>query len=368
MTHPIPRDTTSTTGHRLGHRRASAARAAAVALTLVLLAGPALLAAVKIEHDPVEKSKSGHRIELEAEIKDKAAGVHEARAYFKSGHDTRFWFAPMRPVGGKHVGILPAPALGAETVEYRIYAVNGVQDFVKTQTYVIQIKDDEKALARMEAKEPTNVEIDLDQIEQMRDLAREAGEPDPSSQVEVRNDVPGSEMPTNLVGFQDYIVMAEAVPAAAGAGLAGAATVTASGAGIGAGAILGTTLALGGVAAAVGEADSGDDGGGDGGGTGGPGAIACNNQEEAGSDNPVTIDVELGQRSGTFTFQYQMFTQRDRMRVIYQGATLFDTGCVSGSASRMVSYNGSNTHITVDVIPNCNGGSGTLWEFTVLCP
>jgi hypothetical protein len=268
MTHPIPRHTTSTTGHRLGHSRASAARAAAAALALALLASSALVAAVKIEHDPVEKSKSGHRIELEAKIQDKAVGVREARAYFKSGHDTRFWFAPLRPVGDKHVGILPAPALGAKTVEYRIYAVNGLQDFVKTQIYKIQIKDDEEALARMEAKEPTNVEIDLDQIEQMRDLARQGGEPDPSTQVEVRNDVPGSEMPSSIPGFQDYIVLAEASPAAAGAGLAGAATVKAGGAGIGAGAVVGTTLVLGGLAAGATALDSSDDEGGGGGGDG----------------------------------------------------------------------------------------------------
>lgn len=357
--------------HTQNQRNRSEPRTACAAvafLALTLLFAPSLFGAVKIEHDPVKKAKSGHRIELEAQIKDKAAGVRDARAYFKSGYDTRYWYAPMRPVGDKYVGILPAPALGAGTVEYRIYAVNGVQDFVKTQTYVIQIKDDEKALARMEAKEPTNVEIDLDQIEQMRDLAREAGEPDPSSQVEVRNDVPGSEMPTNLVGFQDYIVMAEAAPAAAGAGLAGAATVTASGAGIGAGAILGTTLALGGVAAAAGAADSGGGNGDSGGGTGGPSAVACNNQAEAGNDNPVTIDVELGRRSGTFNFQYETYSQPDRMRVIYQGSTLFDTGCVGANGNRAISYSGTNTHITVDVIPNCNGGTGTSWNFTVFCP
>lgn len=240
-------------------------RAACIGLlSLALVPGTPLSAKVKIEHDPVKKSKSGHRIEIDAKIVDKKSNIKDARAYFKSGHDNRFWFAPMQPSGGQgYLGILPAPALGADTVQYRIYAVNGADDFVKTQLYSIEIEDDEEALERLEQKEPTEVEIDLDQIEQAYDLATQGGEPDPSSQVEVRNDVPGSENPSQITGFQDYIVLAEAPPAAAGAGLAGATVVSASGGGLGAGAITGITLGgLAGVAVAVEAADSSDDDGG----------------------------------------------------------------------------------------------------------
>jgi hypothetical protein len=151
---------------------------------------------------------------------------------------------------GRYVGILPAPALGAETVQYLIYAVSSAGDFVKTAVYTIRIDDDERALARAEARQPTDVEIDLDRIEQARDLARRAGEPDPSTRVEVRNDVPGSTEPTSLPGFDDYIVMADAAPAAAGAGLAGAAVAKGAG-GIGVGKVVGGALLLGGVAVAA---------------------------------------------------------------------------------------------------------------------
>lgn len=233
-------------------------------LVLAILGADAVSAKVKIEHDPIAKSKSGRRIEIEAGIKDKQAGVKDARVYFKSGYDSRFWFAPMRVSGNKYLGILPAPALGADTVEYRIYAVNGSGQFVKTQLYTIKIDDDEEALARLQHKQPTDVELDLDQIEQVRDLARRGGEPDPSTRVEVRNDVPGSVNPSQIPGFHDYIVMANAAPAAAGAGLGAATAIKAGGAGLGKGAVLGTLAGLGGVAAAIAATSSSDDSGGSG--------------------------------------------------------------------------------------------------------
>lgn len=342
-------------------------RAACIGLlSLALVPGAPLSAKVKIEHDPVKKSKSGHRIEIDAKIVDKKAGIRDARAYFKSGHDNRFWFAPMRPNGAKeYLAVLPAPALFADTVQYRIYAVNGGDDFVKTQIYSIEIEDDEEALERLEQKEPTDVEIDLDQIEEAYDLATQGGEPDPSSQVEVRNDVPGSENPSQLTGFQDYVVLAEAPPAAAGAGLAGA-TVVSAGGGIGAGAILGTTLALGGVAAGADAIDSSDDD--DGGGTAPPGAQACNQQTVAGGDQGTTVNVELGQRSGTFTFEWDTESIPDRIRVFYQGKTLFNTKCVGSSGTERIPFSGSDTHVTVQVDANCSGTTGTGWSFTVHCP
>lgn len=241
-------------------------RTAVAVLALSLLPVATLSAKVKIDHDPVESSRSGRRIAIAAEVADRGAAIREARAYFRAESDTRFWFAPMRPQGDdRFLGILPAPALGAGKVHYRIYAVNSAGEFVKTELFTIRIEDDREALRRAEAREPTDVEIDLDRIEQLRDLARRAGEPDPATRVEVRNDVPGSQQPTSLTGFADYVVLADAVPAAAGAGLAGAATVKAGG-GVGAGKVVGGALLLGGLAFAATEYSSEDD---EGGGSGG---------------------------------------------------------------------------------------------------
>jgi len=94
----------------------------------------------------------------------------------------------------------------------------------------------------------------------------------------------------------------------------------------------------------------------------------CNQQNVAGGDAPETRTIELGRTSGTFTFAYNTFSQPDRMVVSYQGRSLFDTGCVGASGSQTLSYSGNATTVTIQVTPNCAGGSGTRWEFTVSCP
>ena len=94
----------------------------------------------------------------------------------------------------------------------------------------------------------------------------------------------------------------------------------------------------------------------------------CNQQNVSGRDVPETRTIELGRRSGTFTFTYQTYGQPDRMVVSYEGRSLFDTGCVGASGAQNLSYSGNATTITVQVTPNCRGGSGTAWDFTVSCP
>ena len=102
----------------------------------------------------------------------------------------------------------------------------------------------------------------------------------------------------------------------------------------------------------------------------GPGAGACNQQNLAGGDVPESRTVELGRASGTFSFSYHTEFQRDRMMVVYEGRTLFDTGCVgtNGTRTQNITYAGNSTQVTIQVQPNCAGGSGTFWEFTVSCP
>jgi hypothetical protein len=55
--------------------------------------------------------------------------------------------------------------------------------------------------------------------------------------------------------------------------------------------------------------------------------------------------------------------------VIYEGRTIFDTGCVGeGKTGVNISFSGSTTVVTVTVTPNCQGGSGTAWNYTMYCP
>jgi hypothetical protein len=94
----------------------------------------------------------------------------------------------------------------------------------------------------------------------------------------------------------------------------------------------------------------------------------CGVQQVQGGDAAETRTIDLGQRSGMVSFSYQTYTQEDRMTVTYEGQVLFDTGCVGASSSAQLAYSGSSSLITVAVTPNCGGGTGTSWTFTMGCP
>lgn len=94
----------------------------------------------------------------------------------------------------------------------------------------------------------------------------------------------------------------------------------------------------------------------------------CSSTQNAGGDTPDTRTIELGKSAGTFDFSYDTYWQEDQILVKYEGATLFDTGCVGAYATKALTYSGSSKQITVQVIPNCKGGSGTAWNYTVACP
>lgn len=94
----------------------------------------------------------------------------------------------------------------------------------------------------------------------------------------------------------------------------------------------------------------------------------CGTKTEAGGDAPETHMFDLGQTSGTFELIYDTYTQQDRITVTYEGAVLFDSGCVGEAKTRTLNFSGSTSLITVEVDPNCAGGSGTAWEFQVNCP
>jgi hypothetical protein len=96
----------------------------------------------------------------------------------------------------------------------------------------------------------------------------------------------------------------------------------------------------------------------------------CSATQNQGADTPDTRTVELGKTSGTFDFVYETYTVKDQMLVRYEGATLFDSGCVGtdGSKTKSIAYNGKSSQISVQVIPNCAGTNSTGWEYRVNCP
>ncbi|MBI5641001.1 MAG: IPT/TIG domain-containing protein [Nitrospirae bacterium] len=97
---------------------------------------------------------------------------------------------------------------------------------------------------------------------------------------------------------------------------------------------------------------------------------ACSTQQVAGKNTPETRVIDMGLSHGTFRLDYETYQVPDRIIVYYDGATLFDTGCVgtNGTKTKDIGYSGWSTQITVEVQPNCTGTSSTGWEFKVHCP
>jgi hypothetical protein len=99
-----------------------------------------------------------------------------------------------------------------------------------------------------------------------------------------------------------------------------------------------------------------------------PPVAHCDDQQVAGGDTADTRLIELGTRSGSFMFDYETFSQQDRIIVSYEGRTLFDTGCVGANGTQVLNFAGTSTQVRVEVMPNCQGGTGTAWNYTVHCP
>jgi hypothetical protein len=99
-----------------------------------------------------------------------------------------------------------------------------------------------------------------------------------------------------------------------------------------------------------------------------PSVVQCSTQQFAGGNTPETRQVELAQTSGTFQFDFETFLVKDQILVRYEGQTLLDTGCVGTGARQQLAFSGSSTRISVEVIPNCAGESGTAWRWTAHCP
>jgi hypothetical protein len=101
----------------------------------------------------------------------------------------------------------------------------------------------------------------------------------------------------------------------------------------------------------------------------GPALPACNSQQTSGGDTPETRTVQLGKKMGTVTFTWDMVSVKDQMKIVYEGVTLFDTGCVSGTGTKDIAFSGKSTSIQVAVTPNCAApGTGTSWSFSLGCP
>lgn len=229
-----------------------------------------VLADINVAHVPVEKARSGERIPLQASVS--GDDIRVARAYFRSAVSSRYFFVPLQPQSsGGYLGVLPAPRLGSDNVNYFLLAATTAGQIFKTDSYEIDVEDDEDALARSEIKEPKDIEIDLDKFEEAKDHVDRLGKkPDPAQQVPVGSETELDQTP-QIPGFADFIIAAQqeallaaAIPLAAGAAVAaGSAGATKSTGGTVGGMgrtgwlLVGGAAVAGGIAAASGGGGSG---------------------------------------------------------------------------------------------------------------
>ncbi len=99
--------------------------------------------------------------------------------------------------------------------------------------------------------------------------------------------------------------------------------------------------------------------------------LACQNQTVEGRDEGSTEIIEIGSNSATFTLNYNLYGIKDRITVWHGNNQVFDTGCIDGEGSQVITLDPNNspqTFVRIIVIPVCAGGAGTKWDFTLQCP
>jgi hypothetical protein len=103
---------------------------------------------------------------------------------------------------------------------------------------------------------------------------------------------------------------------------------------------------------------------------------ACNTNQVAGGNLPDQRTFEMGKTSGTVKLTFQTFAVHDRIKVIYQGAVIGDTGCSATGENTPAwaigfPFSGTSSQMTVRVEPNCDpmtAAPTTQWNYRLSCP
>ena len=96
----------------------------------------------------------------------------------------------------------------------------------------------------------------------------------------------------------------------------------------------------------------------------------CGSVTQSGHDEGVVKPINMGQKSGSFMFNYNTYTVKDRITIYNgkepKGTPIFQyQGGTQGDVSKQVSFNSSDGYISV-VVEAIE--SGTSWYFIVNCP
>jgi len=115
-------------------------------LAFLLLQVPATAFAAsgtKVTHDAIKFFVPEKRIRLEATVTD-PKGVTLVRAYFKGTTQADYVFVPMQAqqtANDTYVATLPAMTKSNEALEYLFLVVNGANEVLKTEAFVVKAKD-----------------------------------------------------------------------------------------------------------------------------------------------------------------------------------------------------------------------------------
>lgn len=101
--------------------------------------------------------------------------------------------------------------------------------------------------------------------------------------------------------------------------------------------------------------------------TGCPPLQACSQQQQQGTDAAERHVIGVGKRKGKVTLSWDHYDIPDRIRVYYEGQIAFDTYCTAGSGTHAIPFDGGESAMEVEVLPNCAGDRGTGWSFTLGC-
>lgn len=350
-----------------------AARAAVLAVILGAFPGPSPAAEpeavtvgadTRVEFSPPAHFVPGRRIRVEAEVADDA-GIRLVRCYFRAAGAGPFVFVAMEhDRRNRFEGVLPAPAEETGGIELIVLTLNADNRVFRTDPVLVPRSPRDKIPPWQEVsgKKPILVSTETGPAVPPAGFT-DAVVAESSSGWNLGGISKISEATEPFTNVVSHAGGGSPTPSGSRSSLQGSqrgAAVKGS-AGIPKAALygLGAAAAVGGGVLAASALSGGDE----------EGATPCNQVVQQGGDTPETHRVNLGKKSGEFGFAWDMQNVKDRMRVSYEGSTLFDTGCVSGTGRRFLTFSGGSRVVTVAVTPNCAGPtSGTVWAFQVTCP
>ena len=102
------------------------------------LSAEAMPVTTEVKHKPIKYFMPGSRIALDAKVSDES-GVKLVRCYFQADEQAEYVFVPMSLTNDQdYRAILPAPANYTRKIRYLFLVVNGNQQVVKTQPFLVE--------------------------------------------------------------------------------------------------------------------------------------------------------------------------------------------------------------------------------------